>query len=69
LLSIGTRRRIRPFLALPKPQITEQLVALVRAGRIEPVIERTFPFDRADAALARVASGRVVGKVVVRAGA
>ena len=66
LLSIGSRRRIRPFAATPKRRVTGQLIALTLAGSIAPVIEREYPFDQADAALARVASGRVVGKVVVR---
>lgn len=66
LLSIGSSRRIRPLMAAPKPEMTAALIELARAGRIEPVIERTYPFSEAAAALARVETGHVVGKVVVR---
>ncbi|OZB79691.1 MAG: hypothetical protein B7X41_19160 [Microbacterium sp. 14-71-5] len=34
-------------------------------GRIAPVVERTWPFAEARAALAHLAAGRTVGKVVV----
>lgn len=42
-----------------------QIGALVDAGVIKPVIDRTFPLAQAKEALAYVESGRAVGKVVV----
>ena len=44
---------------------TRRLIRMVQEGRLRPVIERTFPLERADEALAWVAERRVLGKVVV----
>jgi NADPH:quinone reductase-like Zn-dependent oxidoreductase len=64
-LSIGSRRRIRPIAASAKPAILRDLLDLVAAGSLRPVIEREYPFAEASAALAHVAAGHTVGKVVV----
>lgn len=45
------------------PAVTAELIAVADAGTLTPAIERTYPF--ADAALAHVADGHTVGKVVV----
>jgi len=42
-----------------------QITALVDAGVIRPILDRTFDFDDTPAALDYVGSGRVKGKVVV----
>ena len=42
-----------------------KIAALVDAGKLKPVIESVFPFDEAPAAMARVKTGRVRGKVVI----
>ncbi|WP_347976984.1 NAD(P)-dependent alcohol dehydrogenase [Microbacterium sp. ProA8] len=68
LLSIGSRRPLRPLAATAKPEVLSELVALAAAGSLRPVIEQTFVFGDAPAALAHVAAGHVVGKVVVTAG-
>lgn len=65
LLSMGSRRRIRMVAAVSKREINEQLVALAADGRIAPVIEQALPWDAAADGLARMESGRAVGKVVV----
>jgi NADPH:quinone reductase-like Zn-dependent oxidoreductase len=67
LMSIGSRRPLRAFVAATDTGVLTQLAAHVVAGRVRPVIERTFPFDQARAALAHVAAGHTVGKVVVTA--
>lgn len=67
ILSIGSRRRIRPLAAVAKADVLRELLALVGAGSIEPVIQRTYPFHEAGAALAHVEAGHTAGKVVVRA--
>jgi NADPH:quinone reductase-like Zn-dependent oxidoreductase len=43
-----------------------EIAKLVDAGAIRPVIDQVFAFDESPAALARVASGRARGKVVIR---
>lgn len=65
--SVGSRRSLRPLAAVAKPDVLRTLVGLVGAGRITPVIERTWPLSDARSALAHVEAGRTVGKVVVRA--
>ncbi|REJ08377.1 NAD(P)-dependent alcohol dehydrogenase [Microbacterium bovistercoris] len=65
VLSVGSRRRIRPLSAVAKPEMLRELLALVEAGTISPLIEAEYPFDEAGAALARVEAGHVVGKIVV----
>ncbi len=65
LLSIRSTRPIRPLAATAKPEVTSAILERVAAGSVVPVIERTWPLDQAQAALAHVESGRTVGKVVV----
>lgn len=42
-----------------------EITALIEAGSIRPVVERTYPFQLAAEALAHVETGRVKGKVVI----
>lgn len=68
VLSIGSKRPLPALAATAKPDVLSELVELAADGALRPVIERTFAFDDARAALAHVAAGHVVGKVVVTAG-
>jgi len=43
-----------------------QITKLVEAGAIKPVIDKVFPFENANDALAYVESGRATGKVVIK---
>lgn len=65
--SLFSKRPLRPLAAVAKPDVLEKLVALAADGSLRPLIERTYPFAEADAALKHVAGGHVVGKVVVTA--
>lgn len=65
VLSVGSRRRIRPLAAVAKPEVLRELVGLAADGRIAPVIERSWPLSEARDVLAHVDAGRTVGKVVV----
>ncbi|WP_194396662.1 NAD(P)-dependent alcohol dehydrogenase [Microbacterium atlanticum] len=67
VLSLGSKRPLRPLAAVAKPDVLAQLLALTVAGSVRPVIERTFAFTEARGALAHVAAGHTVGKVVVLA--
>jgi NADPH:quinone reductase-like Zn-dependent oxidoreductase len=60
-----TRQRLRPFLSLEKHADLVALAELVEAGRLMPVVERTFALEDAAAALQQVATGHTRGKVVV----
>lgn len=42
-----------------------QITALIEAGVIRPVVDRVFPFDETNEALAYIETGRAKGKVVV----
>lgn len=44
----------------------EKIAALIDAGHIRTVIDRTYPFTEVNAAIAHVESGRAKGKVVVK---
>jgi NADPH:quinone reductase-like Zn-dependent oxidoreductase len=42
-----------------------EITALVESGALRPVIDRVFPFQQTESALAYVESGRTKGKVVI----
>ncbi|MDF3822943.1 NADP-dependent oxidoreductase [Leptospira sp. 96542] len=73
LLSAGVRRRAQRlgvayeflFMKANGQQLGE-LSRLIDAGAIRPVIDRVFPFESTNEALAYVETGRAKGKVVVR---
>ncbi|ROP80488.1 NADPH:quinone reductase-like Zn-dependent oxidoreductase [Stenotrophomonas rhizophila] len=72
LLSHGIRSKARQkgvtytfvFMRASGQQLGE-ITSLVEAGAIRPVIDRVFPFQETQSALAHVESGRAKGKVVV----
>lgn len=72
LLSAGIRRKAKRhgvayaflFMRANGRQLG-QITALIEAGAIRPVIDRIFPFDKANEALAYVETGRAKGKVVI----
>ena len=43
-----------------------KITALIESGAIRPVVDRVFPFDAANEALAYVETGRAKGKVVIK---
>jgi NADPH:quinone reductase-like Zn-dependent oxidoreductase len=73
LLSSGVRKRASRrdlkysflFMRASGPQLRE-ITALVEAGIIRPVMDRVFPFEATNEALAYVETGRAKGKVVVK---
>jgi NADPH:quinone reductase-like Zn-dependent oxidoreductase len=73
LLSAGVRRKAHRwgvgysflFMKASGSQLRE-ITGLIEAGAIRPVMDRTFPFESTNEALAYVEAGRAKGKVVVR---
>lgn len=73
LLSAGVRRRARGrgigyaflFMKADGAQL-QQITDLIEAGAIRPVIDKVFPFESTNEALAYVAAGRAKGKVVIK---
>jgi NADPH:quinone reductase-like Zn-dependent oxidoreductase len=66
-LSLFTRQTLRPFLSTEKRQDLLDLAWLLEAGRLTPVIDRTYPLTEAAEALRYVGAGHTRGKVVVTA--
>lgn len=73
LLSAGVRRRAQGlgigyaflFMRADGGQLRE-ITRLIETGTIRPVIDKVFPFDATNEALAYVESGRAKGKVVIQ---
>jgi NADPH:quinone reductase-like Zn-dependent oxidoreductase len=73
LLSRGARRTAKQlgttfsflFMRASGEQL-RRIAALIDAGHIRPVVDKVFPFEATNEALAYVESGRAKGKVVVR---
>jgi NADPH:quinone reductase-like Zn-dependent oxidoreductase len=73
LLSAGARRQARGlgvgyaflFMKANGTQLQE-ITGLIEAGAIRPVIDKVFPFEQTNEALAYVDSGHAKGKVVVK---
>lgn len=72
-ISFGTRRQARrlqvgyAFLFMkPSGSQLGQITQLIESGAIRPVIDRVFPFDATNEAMAYVDSGRAKGKVVIK---
>jgi len=63
--SIGSSRKSSLLMQSVDHERLIRLLEQVRTKQLTPLIERTYAFDDARDALARVSSGRVVGKVVV----
>ena len=72
-LSFGTRRKAKQlnvgyaflFMQASGSQL-RQITPLIESGAIRPVIDKVFPFDATNEALAYVESGRAKGKVVIK---
>jgi NADPH:quinone reductase-like Zn-dependent oxidoreductase len=73
LLSFGIRRKAEGrgvsysflFMRANGEQL-RQITALIEAGIIRPVVDRIFPFEATNEALAYIETGRSKGKVVVK---
>ena len=65
LLSLFTRQTLRPFLSRENRDDLVVLKELIEAGKVTPVIDRTYPLSGAAAALRHVGEGHTRGKVVV----
>ena len=73
LLSLRIRMKARRrrvsysflFMRASGAQLNE-ITSLIEAGSLHPVVDRVFPFDEADDALAYIESGHTTGKVVLK---
>src|SRR5688572_23703849 len=73
LLSFGIRRKAKRhgvsysfvFMRANGEQLSK-LTSLIEAGTIRPIIDRVFPFEATNEALAYLETGRAKGKVVIK---
>ena len=73
LLSAGVRKKAKRlnvsysflFMRAAGDQLG-QITSLIDAGIIKPVVDKVFPFEQTDEAMAYVETGRAKGKVVVK---
>ena len=66
LTSMGASRKVVPFfLASLKKEDLVFLQGLLEAGKLAPVIDRTYPLNETPAALAYIEVGHARGKVVI----
>ena len=47
-------------------QQLREIGALVDQGHIRPVVDRVYPFDQTNEAIAHIDAGRAKGKVVIK---
>jgi NADPH:quinone reductase-like Zn-dependent oxidoreductase len=73
ILSAGARKRAKRrnvnfaflFMRAQGEQL-DQITKLIEAGVIKPVIDRVFPFEQTNEAMAYIETGRAKGKVVIK---
>jgi len=63
--SLFVRQQGRPYLSMPNKEDLTVLKELIEAGKVTPVIDRTYPLSEAPAAMAYVGEGHARGKVVI----
>lgn len=65
LLSAFIGQKLRGLLAIPRTTDLEFLKGLIEAGKLVPVIERTYPLGAAPDAIRHMSEGHARGKLVV----
>jgi len=65
LLSAFVSQKLRGLMSIPRVKDLEQLTALIEAGKLVPVIERTYPLGGAADAIRHMSAGHARGKLVV----
>jgi NADPH:quinone reductase-like Zn-dependent oxidoreductase len=65
VISPFVTQRLRPLAAARAADDLAELAHRIDAGQLRPVVDRIFPLEHAAAAVARLESGEVRGKVVI----
>lgn len=73
MLSFGVKRKAKKlntdfsflFIRAEGSQLS-QITALINSGITKPVLDKVFPFEQTNEAMAYVETGRAKGKVVIR---
>jgi NADPH:quinone reductase-like Zn-dependent oxidoreductase len=64
-ISPFVRQRLPTFVNRERHQELEILAELIEAGKVTPVIDRTYPLREAPEAMRRLEAGGVRGKLVI----
>ena len=64
-MSPFVRQRVRPFVSREGNGDLVALKELIEAGKVTPVIDRTYPLNEAPEALRHLEGGHPRGKVVI----
>lgn len=65
LLSLFTGQRLRPLTSKEKKEDLQALAGLIEAGKVTPVLDRTFPLIEAPEAIRYLERGHPRGRVVI----
>ena len=65
MLSLFVRQQGRPYISVPKHEELVVLKDLIEAGKVKPVIDRTYPLSETPEALRYLDEGHARGKVVI----
>jgi NADPH:quinone reductase-like Zn-dependent oxidoreductase len=65
VLSPFLREQGRPFVSMEKQENLVVLKELIEAGKVTPVIDRTYPLSETPEAIGYVGEGHARGKVVI----
>ena len=65
VLSLFVRQQGRPFIAIPNNEDLVVLNELIEAGKVTPVIDRTYPLSETSEAIGYLGEGHARGKVVI----
>jgi len=65
VLSLFVRQQGRPFVSLPNKEDLATLKELAEAGKVTPVIDRTYPLSQTHEAMAHVGEGHAQGTTII----
>ena len=65
VLSVFVRKQGGPFLSMPNQADLVVLRELIEAGKLRPVIDRTYPLSETPAAMSYIGEGHARGKIVI----
>ena len=66
LLSMFVKQQARGYVATQKPGDLSELKTLIEAGKLMPVIDRTYELEEIGKAFAHLDQGHASGKVVIK---
>lgn len=65
LLSMFVGQRLRPLVSKERSEELVVLKELIEAGKVAPIVDRTYPLSEAPAAIRYLAEGHARGKVII----